>query len=500
MMRSISSHVLATTLTAMGILLAVAGWLSWPQAAPQALIRGEVARIVAGAQERLEAAAARADRLDPGWRLEQILEEHGHEQLPDESNSAVQLERVLALLPRDWERPESSSELGPAQPDEIPRGERLFRLIEAHDSASRLPDNLIAGLRAELDLVSEAVRAARRLKHYPDGHTRVRYQRNPLKTLLPRVEQSRKVARLLIRDTHRRAAEGEPDGAVESLHALINTGRSIGKEPFLVSQLARGARIGDEAVRAVERVLGHGEPSLESLAALQAVLLREAKFPHQLIALRGERALMVDTCAKLDCGELRLADIAIGLNGTGSAGDYLHPFTFLHNEALFLEILTDDVEMARRPLHTQPTYWEVRSGQREALAAGAGLHANGLYLSLERTSCQLFDFARRVAAKLSCAATAVACERYRRKTGNWPRSLDQLVAGYLDEVPIDPYTGGPIRLAARENGITVYAVGKDRQDDGGRMHPHNTGTEPGFDVGVLLFDPLYRASPDERSS
>ncbi len=62
----------------------------------------------------------------------------------------------------------------------------------------------------------------------------------------------------------------------------------------------------------------------------------------------------------------------------------------------------------------------------------------------------------------------IALELYKRKHGDWPSSLSELVPTYLPSVPLDRLTGGPVRYAITENGPVVYSVGVDGDDDGGR--------------------------------
>ena len=76
-----------------------------------------------------------------------------------------------------------------------------------------------------------------------------------------------------------------------------------------------------------------------------------------------------------------------------------------------------------------------------------------------------------VATALACARAAdaaIAIERYRRAhDGSPPDSLEQLVPGYLAAVPIDPFSGQPIRYATRSDRYVVYSFGTNERDDGG---------------------------------
>jgi hypothetical protein len=91
-----------------------------------------------------------------------------------------------------------------------------------------------------------------------------------------------------------------------------------------------------------------------------------------------------------------------------------------------------------------------------------------------------FDKISEMKCRLDCdlAATRiiVACHAFRRSTGAFPVSLDDLVPGYLGSVPRDPFDGKPFRYS-REKGI-VYAVGKDLADSGGMEEPLPAGEHP----------------------
>lgn len=64
----------------------------------------------------------------------------------------------------------------------------------------------------------------------------------------------------------------------------------------------------------------------------------------------------------------------------------------------------------------------------------------------------------------------MALERFRRdNTGELPGSLDQLVPKYLQEVPMDPAVGGPLRYVRDATSYTIYSVGPDGADNRGDL-------------------------------
>lgn len=88
----------------------------------------------------------------------------------------------------------------------------------------------------------------------------------------------------------------------------------------------------------------------------------------------------------------------------------------------------------------------------------------------------------------------IALEKYRREYGDWPESLDALAPTYLSQLPVDPITGGRLFYRVAKGKPMVYSVGKDRDDDDGRLPM----TKRGYVSGELEPDPWAAASWDEQ--
>ena len=62
---------------------------------------------------------------------------------------------------------------------------------------------------------------------------------------------------------------------------------------------------------------------------------------------------------------------------------------------------------------------------------------------------------------------ALALQMYRRQSGSYPKSLDDLSPRFLPSVPRDPITKAPMRYRVDGDQAVVYFVGQDGDDDGG---------------------------------
>lgn len=71
-------------------------------------------------------------------------------------------------------------------------------------------------------------------------------------------------------------------------------------------------------------------------------------------------------------------------------------------------------------------------------------------------------------AMLITADVGIACRIYQKENGKYPKSLEELVPRYLDELPPDPFTGKALYYRVEESGFRVYSLGSNRKDDGGR--------------------------------
>jgi hypothetical protein len=66
--------------------------------------------------------------------------------------------------------------------------------------------------------------------------------------------------------------------------------------------------------------------------------------------------------------------------------------------------------------------------------------------------------------------TTLAVLRCEKETGKYPDTLQELVpAGYLKQLPMDPYSGKPLIYKRTEDNFVIYSVGLNFRDDGGKL-------------------------------
>jgi hypothetical protein len=76
------------------------------------------------------------------------------------------------------------------------------------------------------------------------------------------------------------------------------------------------------------------------------------------------------------------------------------------------------------------------------------------------------ELRRQATARLLQADLAIRF--YKQHSGRLPAKLDELVPAYLPALPLDPYSGQPLVYRTSGDDFTLYSVGHDRTDNGGK--------------------------------
>ena len=450
--------------------------------------------------QALERAIAEADRLDPGWRLPDLEAKRLPVPAPAK-NGIDQVARIRNASPPmgwpQWPFPQFVDD---------PTYLKLVRAdLEASLEGDRLAPTLLNSeqervLRAELTRTAAAIEMARRLPEFPYGRFPLKWSKDFISTPFLHRMPARWVASLMMYDARFRAHEGDLAGALQDVRSIIHASRAIGDEPTLQSQLIRIA-CDTIAVKALESSLACGRVSERQLAELQKELEIEAETAFFLTGIRGERAGYDSVLEKIQQGEFSLSEYHRFMIRTGGilipwgmvaelTPSYYLKFvtTYLDPQserAEVLQLMTELVEIGKLPAPEMAT---VMNAKERVWVQDKPYRSNLVFQANKYVSADV-----RAKAILRMAYTALAVERFHLANGRWPDKLQEIVPGYLQSVPIDPFDGAPLRMARKGSAIVVYSVSQDRVDQGGTLlaDPTNTGS----DVGFVLHDPAQRRQP-----
>lgn len=355
-------------------------------------------------------------------------------------------------------------------------------------------DVLLALSLVGVELDALAAEAARRpLARFP-----VRYEQRPSwGILLPHLAKAKMLVTVLQLRATARLAAGQTDAAHSDTRLAMRLAELTRDEPFLISQMVRAAAWTLTLQPVWEGVTDHRwtEPQLAELSAqLRAVDLLAAiprslqghQLPETVPASEDERQNLAEMYRSnfpqmADADRISPEQIELGTRFIryGPRG------WFYQNQVTTIRTVREEQARftawngtpALTNLTLRPAVLPYRVQPYRFLA-----DQFSLLLSLRNGVLQLV----RGQAQLHLALTACALERHRLATGGYPATLEALVPRFLDRLPMDPMTGGPLRYARAADGtFRLYSVGADGHDDGGELTKRsdpplaNELTEPG---------------------
>jgi hypothetical protein len=412
-------------------------------------------------------ACGEADRLDPGWRWEDLLARRTI--LPADCDAAQVTQEAAAQLPPGFKL-RLEREL-----DQIPRNESL-----SPKAAEALGD--------ALSQTTIAHRLARQVPLFAVG--RPADCGRPVIRHVPvhSIGCNRRVAVLLKLHAVMAAESNRIDEALANSRAMLSIADVAREPPMLVTALVSFA-IRSLVVDSVERSLAQGEPSMSALEITQRTVENSQSAPVLLEGLRGERAINEEFIREFEQGrvsrwqlvKLELGDAIFHLNWRGFYGIIGAALLGSFDKGLVAEgvrYFTALIELLKdSPQHSELILPSVSPAvQRSFGSVGHVLGAD-----------------RRQRANLAVLACALATERFRLSNGCWPRTISDLIPQFLSSVPVDPYDSQPLHYCRKSDRVIIDTIGLEQDSEERKIHEQ--GNDSPADIGIRLWNPEYRHRP-----
>ena len=406
----------------------------------------------------------------PYMRLEaaQLMQANIPPVVPDSQNAAPLYRQAFAALDAD---PTATS-------DESP-----LTKATTIDVANPAVTETLARHAATLDLIRRAA----------DRDT-CRFQRDwtrpSLGMLLPELQSLRAVARLLVLETRREAADGNAADALHDVARIQRIGRHAASEPILISNLV-GIAIDTMALETLAQVL----PTLRKsdLAVLDAPEIRDLVTTPPAMASHfyGEEAFGVSTLA--DMADSRLGVVTFTDLYVNQPRPFLFrilPLTLLYR-VFFLEA---DLAGYRSIMHkyqhlaagSEP-YPEVKK-KTDAMEKELRDRSPGMMSSLLVPALGgVFRAHAQALARQRAASALVAATRQRLETGTTPTTFEELSTKLVPPASRDPFTADqPLLIKRTDDSLLIHSIGPDGEDDGGPVAPGADKVEGNDDVGLRM--------------
>jgi hypothetical protein len=426
-------------------------------------------------RRRLDTVVDEISARDPRWRATDLLADQP--EIPANENCALMVARFWQML-GEYRRFEFTAFGGLDDP-------------RVRDPNRLLAENVYLQIDTELEGTEATWPEIERISRSPRGRIQRTTEKQLWNSYHVLEQRPDGVSRFLDWRCELLVRDRQPERAVTAMLALLNLARLEG---YTVSRDAQGRQHYElcNLCRRVERLLALG-PLDGRIAKLQSELMTEAEADRLRSDIRILRADYDRFFRACDCGEDSLAaHLGESPSRTPTLETRVRTWTYRPHRyedwAEAISYFTGALTLADLPDHQQLA----------ALVSLPTPPADDLHPFSRNcpTFVQTaFEQALLTKALLRSSFVALAAERYRLLTGEWPPSIEAIPKSILPAVPLDPFSGTPLLMTRRPDGITIYAVGLDGFDDGGAIrYVYPLGKRTG-DIGFRLYDLDKRRLP-----
>jgi hypothetical protein len=295
--------------------------------------------------------------------------------------------------------------------------------------------------------------------------------------LVPELNRLPHAATLLAYDALVKAADGDARAALADVAAIYGIAGHV-TEPFLLAvKVSTGVE--STAAQSLRDVIDLAHPSAADLARLPLADTVSYRRAVRRGIVTEEMAFGLATITGVAAGDPDLLNAAREVFTAPAIALLASPvyrvFFLEADLAQYRRVMHDIQQLAAKPYYEARQEWEAYDKSWQG-------SRRGILTALLAPSVQrLLVLATEADAERSLVRTAVALAAFKAKAGSYPESLDALVPEYLPRVPLDPFSGRPLKLKRDGDGVVAYSVGRDLKDDGGRP------AAPGAADGDLVF-------------
>jgi competence protein ComGC len=362
--------------------------------------------------------------------------------------------------------------------------------------------------------------------------------------LIPGLVDFRELAKLLVWRAQLSAEKGRFQDAFKDLTVCYHFGRHLRQGDFFLIEQLVGIAIETLSVQNSRRILDAQKIDSVVLAALQQDMERAISNENFTVNFTAEKLFMYDEIQRDFTGGSRGSHIIVwrliqlskgisGIGGSSSVPVFDVNSVSLPEKDRFSEVIdalwniTHDIGnmvyeggvFAKRMgyvffLHSNKKetrqqvdkfydYVEKAALKSPAQARAEGINfeeaeklvkGNILLEVLTPALGRVIEQGNRIKIDVQATVAIIALQRYKLDKGQYPESLDELVSnGYLKSKPIDSWSDKPLVYRKTEAGFTLYSIGKNFVDDGGKMGVDNKGRPRLWqDNGDWVFWPVVK--------
>ena len=412
--------------------------------------------------------------------------------------------------------------------------------IEATDEEKQLIEKWITNNEEIYNIVIAGTKKPYYWSNYGEGED----IEDMMGILMPHLAGFRKLFFALRCRALLRVEQGKYKDAFDDLLACYRFGQHLRGDKTLVEQLV-GIAIEAKAVKTIWDILSQYQIDSSTLAKLQQDFEQMIAGEDFVVSLKAEKLLAYDVIQRTFTGGLGGGHIIpkrvwqlypeVEIIGSASArdfrpspgktqkldwfskfilniryeiceiGGFIYETFRLCKKAGYILFLHPDKQQTLQATDGLYDYWEKLKGKTPAQIRAEAIDVEKETMGIVKGNILLEESApavSRVSAhgyatkgSVEAVLTIVAILRYKMEQGSYPDSLEELkTAGYLKELPTDPYNDKPLVYKKTDDNFMLYGVGENFKDDGGTVavvngRPRKWGTK---DQGDWVIWPVIK--------
>jgi hypothetical protein len=305
------------------------------------------------------------------------------------------------------------------------------------------------------------------------------------------IRRTREVFYPLMWRAKMKAAEGDVKGAIEDVLLCYRFGADTRKRPLLGEQLS-GRLVLEGTFTTAFQVLDKVKVDGALLQFFQQQMERRAQDQDFLVDLQGDELATLDSIQWVVNGIGTVAKSKAERDEILSKawdfwGEYIPPaqmdsVTYNRSQEELERLARKGYVYYRSIMSKTPLEWE-RERVDWYKAKKEFVGRNLLLFTLVPAVPHMAEAGFRLRARRDALITTLGLLRYENDKSVFPDDLDVLVsAGYVRQLPMDPYSDKPLIYKRMDQGFTLYSVGPDFEDDGGRHNTWGRNGQPGDQV------------------
>jgi hypothetical protein len=400
--------------------------------------------------------------------------------------ASILLNRELAAI-RNQGAPLTMSELAsPPIPDERNAASLYRRAFKSLTSTGAgFPIDISQPSRNFLQKNQESIALVRQAAARPECSFPVKWDEGVF-ALFPHLAEMRNLARLMATQAVQESRDGRLELALRDIQVIFRMSGHGSEGPVLIDALVSRA-IESIAYQALAEVLKTNRISVQQARQIAAQLPHRDWQSVLARALRGERAMGLWSFEALRRNRVNVAEL-IQLSGGDYSSRESSPLLHLvslplllfwspllkFDEVYYLRLMQRNINRLPTTLAAAPSRLIPDPGQQE-------VEALPLYAFLTRTNfpvySRIWTQSKNAEVERGLAEAALAIAAYRSSMGQYPARLKDAEVRWGSTLPLDPYSGHPFIYRREADSFTLYSVGEDQRDDGGKaFRPAVTGS------------------------